>query len=332
MRLTVLLALLVTAVPARAQVELTGSYSIRMYEDYIERGPGSFLGDFTGMALSDEGRAKALLYVSSLPSTVERQCLAQSPWVPQYRPLGLRIWNDVDSSGRIVAWVLAGDFLRDTIRIWMDGRPHPSPNAWHPSSGFTTGRWEGDTLVARTTHVKTAWIRRGVGIPASDQSTFTVFITRHDNLLTLTTVQEDPIYLTEPHIVSRVWEFDPRAAAGRLRDDCTIANEIPAIEDTGGVPHYLPGRNPQEDYMVTVYHLPKDAAQGYAHTLYPEFRKTIRGTYTPPASCGRYCCGWIERQGMPGAAPGLTCNDGNLPEAVRRQLLQTPGAIPEPPQ
>ncbi|MBM3820978.1 MAG: hypothetical protein FJW14_18455 [Acidimicrobiia bacterium] len=318
----ILLTVLVTAAPAWAQVELSGSYSIRMYEDYIERGPGSFMGDFTGMALSDEGRAKALLYTSNLPSTIERQCLAQSPWVPQYRPLGLRIWNDVDSSGRIVAWVLAGDYLRDTIRIWMDGRPHPSPNAWHPSSGFHTGRWEGDTLVVKTTHVKTMWIRRGVGIPASDQSTFTVFITRHDNLLTLTTVQEDPIYLTEPHIVSRVWEFDPRSAQGQLRDTCTIASEIPSLEDTGGVPHYLPGQNPDEDYMVKMYNLPKEAAMGYAHTLYPEFRKTIRGKYTPPASCGQYCCGWIERQGMPGAAPGLTCNDGNLPPALRESILK----------
>ena len=330
--LVIALALVVTAVPAHAQVELSGFYAIRMYEDYIERGPGSFLGDFTGMALSDEGRAKALLYMSNLPSTVERQCLAQSPWVAQYRPLGLRIWNEVDASGRIIAWVLAGNFLRDTIRIWMDGRPHPSANAWHPSSGFTTGTWAGDTLVARTTHVKTAWIRRGVGIPASDQSTFTVFITRHDNLLTLITVQEDPIYLTEPHIVSRVWEFDPRAATGQLRDVCTIFSEIPSLEDTGGVPHYLPGQNPEEDYMVKAYNLPKDAAMGYGHTLYPEYRKTIRGKYTPPAACGQYCCGWIELQGMPGAAPGLTCNDGNLPEAVRRQLLSTPGAIPEPPQ
>ena len=318
----ILFAALVAAAPAWAQVELSGSYSIRMYEDYIERGPGSFMGDFTGMALSDEGRAKALLYTSNLPSTIERQCLAQSPWVPLYRPLGLRIWSEQDSSGRVIAWVLAGDYLRDTIRIWMDGRPHPSPNAWHPNSGFTTGKWEGDTLVARTTHVKTAWIRRGVGIPASDRSEFTVMITRHDNLLTVTTVQEDPIYLTEPHIVSRVWEWDPRGNQGPGRDTCTIASEIPSLEDSGRVPHYLPGQNPEEDYMVRMYNLPKEAAMGFAHTLYPEYRKTIRNTYTPPASCGQYCCGWIERQGLPGAAPGLTCNDGNLPPALRQQLLK----------
>jgi hypothetical protein len=63
--------------PASGQIELSGSYVPLLYEDYIERGPGSDLGDFTGMPMNDEGRAKALLYTSNLPSTLERQCLAQ---------------------------------------------------------------------------------------------------------------------------------------------------------------------------------------------------------------------------------------------------------------
>jgi hypothetical protein len=311
---TSLCALLMASVPAFAQIELSGSYSPRLYEDYIERGPGSDLGDFTGMPLNDEARAKALLYTSNLPSTLERQCLAQSPWVGQYRPLGLRIFSDVDRDGRVIAWKLEGDYLRDTITIWMDGRPHPSPNAWHPSAGFTTGKWEGDTLTARTTHVKTAWIRRGNGIPASDQSTFTIHITRHDDLLTLVTIQEDPVYLTEPHVVSRVWQLDPRGSQGGGRVTCNTANEIPRLEDTSIVPHYLPGQNPEADFMIRTYNVPKEAAMGYAETLYPEYRKKIKNVYVPPASCGRYCCGWIERQGLPGGAPNLTCNDGGFAE------------------
>ena len=160
-----------------AQVELGGTYAIRMHEDYIERGPGSFLGDFTGMPLSEEGRAKALRYSSSLPSTIERQCLAQSPWVGLYRPLALRIWSEVDESGRVVAWVMAGDYLRDTVRIWMDGRPHPRRRTPGTPLRLLDRRREGDTLVCAPLTSKTAWIRRGVGIPGSDRSTFTVFIT-----------------------------------------------------------------------------------------------------------------------------------------------------------
>jgi len=58
--------LLLPAAPAAAQSELTGTYMPVMHEDYIERGPGSFLGDFTGTPLTDEGRVKALLYTSKL--------------------------------------------------------------------------------------------------------------------------------------------------------------------------------------------------------------------------------------------------------------------------
>jgi hypothetical protein len=101
-------------------------------------------------------------------------------------------------------------------------------NALYTAAGFTTRKWEGDTLTARTTHVKTAWIRRGNGIPGSDQSTYTVHITRHDDLLTIVTVQEDPVYLTEPHVVSRVWRLDPRGNQGG-RSICNTANEIPGF-------------------------------------------------------------------------------------------------------
>ncbi len=93
---TVFSVLWLMSTPAFAQVELGGSYAPRLYEDYIERGPGSFLGDFTGMPMSDEGRAKAPRYSSSLPSMIERQCVPQSPWVGLYRPLALRFWSEVD--------------------------------------------------------------------------------------------------------------------------------------------------------------------------------------------------------------------------------------------
>jgi hypothetical protein len=303
------------ATPAAAQVDLTGSYTTRMYEDYIERGPGEFMGNYTGMPLTDEGRAKALLYTSNLPSIYERQCLPQSAGVFQYRPTGFRIWTENADDGSVVAWVIGGDNLRNDIRIWMDGRPHPSANALHLAGGFATGKWEGDTLTAELTHLKTAWIRRGVGIPASDDATITMHITRRADLLTMVTIQTDPYYLSEPHVVSRVWQLNPRGTeAGR--PTCNTANEIPSLEDTGGVPHYLPGQNPEEDYMVRMFNIPKEAAMGNAYTLYPEYRQKLKGVYKPPADCSArapgYCCGWIETQGRPGGAPNLTCNDGGF--------------------
>lgn len=309
--------LLAASSPALAQSEFTGSYSTLMHEDYIERGPGEFMGNYTGMPLTDEGRAKALLYTSNMPDTVERQCLAQSGGVFQYRPVTIRIWKEFDNIGRVQAWVIGGDNLRGDVRIWMDGRPHPSPNAQHTEGGFGTGRIEGNKLVARITHLKSAWIRRGVGIPASDHTTISLYMTRHDDLLTITTVQTDPYYLTEPHVVSRMFQWQPRAGDGR-RATCNTANLIPRIEDNDIVPHYPPGQNPDADYMPRTFNVPMEAAMGYANTLYPEYRQKLKDLYTPPAVCWErapgYCCGWIERQGFPGGAPNLTCNDGGFAE------------------
>ena len=56
---------------------------------------------------------------------------------------------------------------------------------------------------------------------------------------------------------------------------------------------------------------------GHAETAYPECRKKLKDTYMPPASCDRYCCGWMPISGgsvVP--APGLSCiaaGKGSLP-------------------
>ena len=50
--------------------------------------------------------------------------------------------------------------------------------------GFSTGRWEGDTLVVRTTHIKQMWHRRN-GLPQSDRTVLTERLRRHGNVLTL---------------------------------------------------------------------------------------------------------------------------------------------------
>lgn len=190
------------SVPAFAQIDLTGSWMPRMYEDWIERATGRDLVDYTGLPLNDEARALALTYSPTVYAMRERQCLLHSPHSFQFWPHGLRIWSETDSQGRIVAWRMSGVFERDGLTIWMDGRPHPSPNAFYPFSGFTTGKWDGDTLTTYTTHLKASYVRRGNGTPSSDQATVTAHFTRHDDLLTVTTIQEDPVYLTES-LVSR---------------------------------------------------------------------------------------------------------------------------------
>ena len=313
-RMVTVAGALLMSVPAFAQVDLNGSYALVMHEDYIERGPGSDLGDFTGVPLNEEGRAKALLYTQNTQSMIERQCLHWAPWISFYRPQQLLIWSETDKDGRVIAWTFAGQHIQDDLRISMTGPTVLSANAQSPSGGFTTGKWDRDTLIAKTTNLKNNYLRRGNGIPMSDQTTMTAYITLHDDLLTILVVHEDPVYLTEPHVVSRVWRAEKRGNQGGRRAVCDTGTEIPRLEDTGVVPHYPPGQNPEADFMIREYNLPKEAALGYAVSLYPEYRKQIRSSYKPPTSCGRYCCGWIELQGLPGGAPNLTCNDGGFAE------------------
>lgn len=297
---------LLTAAPASAQVDLTGTWVSRMHEDWFERGPGRDLADYSGLPLNDEGRALALKYEPTVLAMRERQCLLYSPYAWSYQPTGFQMWSETDGEGNLIAWKAGGNVLRDVLTVWIDGRPHPSTNEFYPFSGFTTGHWEGDTLVTTTTHLKAHTLRRGNGTPASDRTTIRAYFTRHDDLLTVMTIEEDPVYLTEPHVVSRTWQLDTHGSIPRW-GICNAVTEIPRLEDTGIVPHHLPGANPDATFLEKTYNLPREAAMGYAETLYPEYRRKLRGAYTPPAACGRYCCGWLGFEGLPASAPGLSC-------------------------
>ncbi len=309
MRRTVVLfvAALAFSVPAVAQVDLSGHWAVRQHEDWQERGPGPEIVDYLGLPINDDARARALSYSTSALSLPERQCLYYAPPYNAIGPFGLEIWADTDpNSGRIVAWNI-GAFIDKAINtIWMDDRPHPGPNALRTFSGFTTGHWDGNTLVAYMTHFKEGYLRRN-GVPISDQTTMTMYITRHGDMLTMLEVIEDPVYLTEPFLVSRNWQNDPTANMTRVPAPCVPEAELPELKGEGTVPHYLPDKNPFVNEMTRMYNLPAAAVLGGAETMYPEFRKRLE-SYQPPQACARYCCGWA---GAPNrTAPNISCVTG----------------------
>lgn len=314
--------LLLFSTHALAQIDLTGSWVSRMHEDWPERGPGRDTVDYTGLPMTDEARAKALTWEQAVYTMIERQCLLLSPWVTAFEPQGLRVWSELDSSGRVVAWRIGGTIEHAIVTIWMDGRPRPSASTAYFFDGFSTGEWQGDTLKVTTTHLKAGHMRRGNGSPSSDRATVTAFITRQDDLLTVTTVQEDPIYLTEPWVVSRVWQLDNRANL-QYASPCFAKTELARLEDTGVVPHHLPGENPDVDFMAKTYGIPQEAVLGYAETLYPEFRKKMKDSYKAPVACGRYCCGWAGFQGLNDSAPGLRCIIGGGYGRQDEELLKS---------
>ena len=220
----------------------------------------------------------------SLP---ERQCLYYAPHYVVLGPQGLRLWADTDpTNGQVVAWNISAAIDRAVIKIWMDGRPHPSENALHTFGGFTTGVWEGNTLTAHMTHFKEGYLRRN-GVPSSDKATFTMHISRHANTLTITGILEDPVYLTRSFIVNRTWELDPTANINPLTNPCVPEAELADLKGEGGVPHYLPGENPFVNEMTRMYHIPVEAVLGGAETMYPEYPEEAEGSVTCRPPCAR---------------------------------------------
>jgi len=272
---------------ASAQVELAGSWAARNHEDALERGGGPYAVDYTGIPLNDDARLRALSYSASQLSMIERQC---SLWAQYYLvtgPFGMKISNETDPiDGSTIAWKIGGWEDRAPMTIWMDGRPHPSKYAIHERGGFTTGAWEGSTLVATTTHMKASSIRRN-GTPTSDEATMVTSFIRHADVLTVLVVVEDPIYLTEPVMYSKSFELDtsPQMPIG---PPCVAGYE--GVDDRQ-VPHFLPGTNPSISEMTELYHIPREALMGGAETMYPEYRKKMKDGFVRPEKCVRNCGG-----------------------------------------
>jgi hypothetical protein len=284
----IVIALLVST-PALAQVDLAGMWASPHHQNWMERDPGSNPVDYLALPLNDAGREKALLYSYSQMAQMAHQCSLYTPFYSVIGVSGIKIWPETDpvAGNKIIAWKLSG-FNFDVITIWVDGRPHPSKNAFHPYSGFTTGVWKGETLITHTTHMKAGFVRRN-GAPSSDQATMTQYIVRHGDLLTMTAVLEDPVYLTQPYVVSRIFRLDPRANIRTTEGACEPISEVPDLDVAGVVPHYLPGKNPFVNELTQIYHIPVEAVLGGAETMYPEYRKMLKDMYVRPDKCVRYC-------------------------------------------
>jgi len=284
-RRTAITTLLVLALAPRAfaQFEMVGSWAPRSNEN-ISR--DSYPVDYVGLPLNDEGRTRALAYNESQLAMIERQCEGWPQFYYVQGPFGLRIWSDDDPiRGQAISYTIGAWEDRAPMTIWMDGRPEPSKYAEHTRGGFSRGTWEGSTLVVRTTHMKAGFIRKN-GAPSSDQATMTSRFFRHGDIMTVLVVIEDPIYLAEPHIMTKSFQLSA-APVSPIGPPCVSTFEgRPAGES---VPHFLPEQNPFVGELTKMWGLPREVVLGYRDTLYPEYRKTIKDTWVARPPCTRNC-------------------------------------------
>ena len=134
-------------------------------------------------------------------SVPEHQCIPHPSTYAYRSPGGLSILKDYDPvTQRLTAYRFFGSYgLARTV--WMDGRPHPPASARHTYAGFSTGRCEGNKPAVETSHLKAGFIRRN-GIAHSDRARMTEYFLRHDDLLTVVTAVDDPVYFEEPFVRS----------------------------------------------------------------------------------------------------------------------------------
>ena len=131
MRLPVTLLLLAICLavpaPARAQVDFSGEWGVRMHEDQPERMPEPELSDFLGIPINDAARLRAAAWDASLQTLREWQCRPHSADYIWRGPSPLKISKEVDPVSReIVAfhaeWVRSVE--RSFLGPWIASFPN----------------------------------------------------------------------------------------------------------------------------------------------------------------------------------------------------------------
>ncbi|HEY9464079.1 MAG TPA: hypothetical protein VIR54_13380 [Vicinamibacterales bacterium] len=264
------------AQPARPPIppDIAGEWRLDNNEQDTTAQPP--LGDYLGIPFNDAGRMRSDTTAESIWGTPEYQCRPHSA-PHQWRGLGgARILKEQDPLTRSIS-VYHIQFMRSLDRpVFMDGRAHPPAYAPHTWTGFSTGEWVGNTLKITTTHLKDGYLKRG-GPQTSDMLTMTEYLTRHDEILTIVTEVDDPIYMDEPYIESTTYTYDTTSTVAT--ETCNASS----FAENGGtdrhwVPHFLPGQNTAlGEWLKTSDWIPVEPTRGGVKTIYPEYRATLNG-------------------------------------------------------
>ena len=106
--------------------------------------------------------------------------------------------------------VILHEYYHQVRRIFMDGRE--APDYWPKTlSGYSTGHWEGETLVVRTTRLSPDNLMDIHGRPFSGaEDTYVIErYTRDGDLLSRIAEIHDPTYYEEPFVANMEWKFAP---------------------------------------------------------------------------------------------------------------------------
>ena len=274
--LVIWLAGILVSVPAFAQVDFSGEWAPRIYEDQPERVPGPELADYLGLPLNDAARLRGDSWEASMFTLPEWQCQPHGADYIWRGPSNLTVRNEADPLTREINTMHA-EWLRSIDNpIYLDGRPRPDPDSFSSWGGFATGKWEGDMLTVTITNVKESYLRRN-GLPRSAHATITEHWIRHGDFLTVAVITNDPVYLSEPFIRTTDYELNLRQRVPPY--PCEMVTEIE--RPRGEIPHHLFNTNPDLEEFGTKHGIPFEVTRGGAETAYPDYRKKLKQLMGP---------------------------------------------------
>lgn len=254
-----------TAFDTQAQFDLSGNWRALVHEDQPERGPGPDIMEYVGLPINEAARFAGMSWDPAQLAMPEFQC---RPHPSDYgsRHSNFRIWQEVDlASQQTTTWKMRREWQEPERTIHMDSRERPAAFAAHSWQGFSLGEWDGNMLNIHTTDLKRGYVRRN-GVPRSDEAELQESYVRHDEFITVISVINDPVYLTESFIRTSNYRVDPQLNVGPYPCD-------PAVEierEWGYVPHYLPGQNPFHGEYANRYGVELQDSLGGAQTMYPK--------------------------------------------------------------
>jgi hypothetical protein len=259
-----------TTLPLQAQVDFAGTWGQKAQEDIAERGDAA-IGDYVSLPLNDATRMRADAWDAEQWTMVEHLCHAHPIDYAPRGPSQMRIWSDIDPMTQgVMAWHTILSYMLPQRTIYMDGRPHPPEWAAHTWQGFSTGEWVGDMLKVTTTHLKEGYFRRN-GLARSEKATITEYFFMDENNLTDVAIINDPVYLTEPFVLSTDWVRD----VGKQLSPNFCISTVEITHPKGWVAYHLPGHNPWLHEYSDKTGIPYEAIRGGAETMYPEYQKKL---------------------------------------------------------
>src|SRR5438105_5546874 len=255
-------------------MDFSGSWQPGRQQDSGLGTAAGSLVDYGGISLNDAARLYALAWPASRQTVKQQQCMGYVPPYFWYAPGNYRIWEEIDPfTQRLVAYKFYGQIAQGERTVYMDGRPRQPAYAPHTLTGFSTGKYDADILAVTTSHMKRGWIRAN-GVPQSDEATLTEHYIRHEDIITVFAVTDDPVYLSEPFSKTSIMLRQTKDPDGWLYA-CDDSEQILGRK-SDYVPSHFFGQNPSLREYADKNKVPLLGALGGAETMYPDFPARVK--------------------------------------------------------